>query len=291
MDKYLKSKQTADEEERGKAKGDKRNKRSQKESSQNDIKFLIKGLSDENGLVRRSHAEALAQVGSAALPELIKALLNSKNVIQRRAAAKTLKLVEDPTALPHLIKALTNDSDSVVQFSAAGAIAIFGEAAVNHLIIVLENQEHTEMQYGLAAWCLAFIGAKAPNAIKKAAKSKNQNVKSAAISALEEHIRQSQDQEAIQLVENAINDKAENVQIEAIKLVGKLYIIESLIPTLILKLRSKKPDIRKASILSLMQLSINEAINPLTDLLEIEQDTNVKAIIELAIKKINTPKT
>ena len=291
MDKYLKSKQTADEEERENAKGDKNNTRSKKESSQNDIKFLIKGLSDENGLVRRSHAEALAQVGSAALPELIKALLNSKNVIQRRAAAKTLKLVEDPTALPHLIKALTNDSDSVVQFSAAGAIAIFGEAAVNHLIIVLENQEHTEMQYGLAAWCLAFIGAKAPNAIKKAAKSKNQNVKSAAISALEEHIRQSQDQEAIQLVKNAINDRAENVQIEAIKLVGKLYIIESLIPTLILKLRSKKPDIRKASILSLMQLSINEAINPLTDLLEIEQDTNVKAIIELAIKKINTPKT
>jgi bilin biosynthesis protein len=291
VDKYLKSKQTADDEERGKAKGDKCNKRSKKESSQNDIKFLIKGLSDENGLVRRSHAEALAQVGSAALPELIKALLNSKNVIQRRAAAKTLKLVEDPTALPHLIKALTNDSDSVVQFSAAGAIAIFGEAAVNHLIIVLENQEHTEMQYGLAAWCLAFIGAKAPNAIKKAAKSKNQNVKSAAISALEEHIRQSQDQEAIQLVENAINDRAENVQIEAIKLVGKLYIIESLIPSLILKLRNKKPDIRKASILSLMQLSINEAINPLTDLLEIEQDTNVKAIIKLAIKKINTPKT
>ena len=291
MDKYLKSKQTADEEEREKAKGDKHNKRSKKESSQNDIKFLIKGLSDENGLVRRSHAEALAQVGSAALPELIKALLNSKNVIQRRAAAKTLKLVEDPTALPHLIKALTNDSDSVVQFSAAGAIAIFGEAAVNHLIIVLENQEHTEMQYGLAAWCLEFIGAKAPNAIKKAAKSKNTNVKSAAISALEEHIRQSQDQEAIQLVESAINDTAENVQIEAIKLVGKLYIIESLIPTLILKLRSKRPDIRKASILSLMQLRINEAINPLTDLLEIEQDTNVKAILELAIKKINTPKT
>merc|ERR1712159_320980 len=97
------------------------------------------GLSDKNGLVRRNNAEALAQVGKAALPELIKALLNSKNVIQRRAAAKTLKLIEDPTALPHLIKALTNDSDSVVQFSAAGAIAIFGEAAVNQLIVVLEN--------------------------------------------------------------------------------------------------------------------------------------------------------
>ncbi len=286
VDNYLKSELTT-EEKREKTKGDKHNIRSKKTSSQNDIKFLIKGLSDEDGLVRRSRAEALAQIGSAALPELIKALLNSKNVIQRRAAAKTLKLVEDPAALPHLIKALTNDPDSVVQFSAAGAIAIFGEAAVNHLIIVLENQGNTEMQYGLAAWCLEFIGAKAPNAIKEAAKSKNTNVKSAAISALEEHIRNSQDQEAIKLVESAINDNAENVQIEAIKLVGKLYRIESLIPNLIFKLKHKSPDIRKASVLSLMQLDVHEAINPLTGLLKIEQDANVRAIIKLAIKKIN----
>ena len=141
MDNYLGS-ELRTQEKSEKNRGDKNDIRSKKESSQSDIKLLIKGLSDKNGLVRRSHAEALAQVGKAALPELIKALLNSKNVIQRRAAAKTLKLVEDPTALPHLIKALTNDSDPVVQCSAAGAIAIFGEAAVNPLIILLENQEY-----------------------------------------------------------------------------------------------------------------------------------------------------
>ncbi len=286
LDNYSKSKLT-NEEEKEKPKRGELNIRSKKKSIQNDIKLLIKGLGDENGLVRRSHAEALAQLGSAALPELINTLLNSKNVIQRRAAAKTLKLVEDPTALPHLIKALTTDSDSIVKFSAAGAIAIFGEAAVNHLIFVLENKEYTEMQYGLAAWCLEFIGAKAPNSIKKAAKSKNTNVKSAAISALEEHIRQSQDQEAIQLVESAMNDHAENVQIEAIKLIGKLYRIESFIPTLILKLKNKSPDIRKASVLSLMQLNINEAINPLKALLKLEQDKNIRIIIKLAIKRID----
>ena len=286
VDKYLESKLKT-EEGREQNMEDRNEKRIKTKSSQNDINLMIKGLSDENGLIRRSHAEALAQVGTTALPELINVLLHSENVIQRRAAAKTLKLVEDPTALPHLIKALTNDSDSVVQFSAAGAIAIFGEAAVNHLIIVLENQEYTEMQFGLAAWCLGFIGAKAPIAIKKAAKSKNVNVKSAAISALEAHIRQSQDPEAIELVENAINDTAENIQIEAIKLIGKLYKIESLIPTLILKLKNKSPEIRKASVLSLMQLNINEAIKPLKELLKFEQDTNVRKTIKLAIKKIN----
>ena len=286
MDNHPEIKLKAEKDE-AKAKEGKQNIWSTKKSSRSEIKSLVQGLCDDNGLARRSYAEALAKEGREALPELINALLNSKNVIQRRAAAKTLKLVGDPKALPHLIKALTNDSDSVVQFSAAGAIAIFGEAAVDHLIIVLENQEYTEMQYGLAAWCLEFIGAKAPIAIKKAAKSKNANVKSAAISALEEYIIQSQDQEAIQLVERAIHDTAENVQIEAIKLVGKLYRIESLIPTLILKLKHKNPDIRKSSILSLIQLNINEAINPLRDLLKIEQDENVIAIIKLAIKKIN----
>ena len=80
---------------------------------------------------------------------------------------------------------------------------------------------------------------------------------------------------------------SDNVQIEAIKLVGKLHRIESLIPILILKLKNKSPDIRKASILSLMQLNINEAINPLKDLLKIEQNKNVRNIIKLAIKKIN----
>jgi len=276
------------EEQKSDTQGGEQNIESKKKSIQDDIKLLIKGLNDENGLVRRSHAEALAQVGTAALPELINALLNSKNVIQRRAAAKTLKLVGDPAALPHLIKALTNDSDSVVQFSAAGAIAIFGEAAVNHLIIILESQEYTEMQYGLAAWCLEFIGSKAPNAIKRAAKSKNTNVKSAAISALEEHIRKTTDHEAIQLVKSAINDTAENVQIEAIKLVGKLDRIDSLIPTLISKLETNSTDIRKASVLSLMQLNVKEAINPLKEILKIEQDTNVREIIKLALKKINS---
>tara|TARA_Y100001968_G_scaffold186383_1_gene170799 strand:- start:63 stop:926 length:864 start_codon:yes stop_codon:yes gene_type:complete len=286
VDNYLKSTRTK-EEQKSKTQGGNQIIRSKKKSIQNDIKLLLKGLNNENGLVRRSHAEALSQIGTAALPELINALLNSKNVIQRRAAAKTLKLVGDPSALPHLIKALTNDSDSVVQFSAAGAIAIFGEAAVNHLIIVLESQEYTEMQYGLAAWCLEFIGSKAPNALKRAAKSKNTNVKSAAISALEELIRQSQDEEAIKLVESAINDTAENVQIEAIKLVGKLYRIESFVPTLISKLKNKSVDIRKTSVLSLMQLNINEAITPLKDLLKIEQNKNVRTIIKLALKKID----
>ena len=89
------------------------------------------------------------------------------------------------------------------------------------------------------------------------------------------------------MVESSINDNSENVQIEAIKLVGKLYPLEAFIPILILKLKNNNPDIRKASILSLMQLNIKESLTQLTELLDVEQDINVKKIIELAIKKID----
>ena len=260
---------------------------SRQKSNEDPIQPLIEGLCDNNGLVRRSYSEALGNIGKPALPGLIKALLHSKNVVQRRAAAKTLKLVGDSSALPHLIKALTNDSDPVVQCSAAGAIAIFGEDAANHLIILLKSQELTEMQHGLAAWCLAFIGCNAPKAIKKAAQSKNNKVKSAAIAALEELIREYQDQKAIQLVQSSINDSAENVQIEAIRLVGKLYKVEAFTPILISKLKNKNPDIRKASIVSLMQLNIRESLSNLKGILENEQDENIKTIIKLAIKKIS----
>jgi len=62
VDNYSKSKLTTEEQESS-TQGGEQNIESKKKSIQDDIKLLIKGLNDENGLVRRSHAEALAQVG------------------------------------------------------------------------------------------------------------------------------------------------------------------------------------------------------------------------------------
>ena len=92
VDNYSKRKLRT-EEEKDKLKEGKHNISNKIKSSQSDITLLIKGLSDKNGLIRRNYAEAIAKIGKEALPELINALLNSKSVIQRRAAAKTLKLV------------------------------------------------------------------------------------------------------------------------------------------------------------------------------------------------------
>ena len=56
MDNYSKSKLTT-EEKKSNTQGGAQNIRSKKKSIQDDIKLLIKGLNDENGLVRRSHSE------------------------------------------------------------------------------------------------------------------------------------------------------------------------------------------------------------------------------------------
>ncbi len=174
-----------------------------------------------------------------------------------------------------------------MQCSAAGAIASFGNSGVEHLIKALENTESSEMQYGLASWALCFIGAKAPEAIKRAARSKKTKVRSAAICALEEQIKILHDQEAIDLLNLALQDPEENVQIEAIRLTGNLGEIKNFTPILINKLKHENPEIRKTSIIALMQLAAKESLESLINLYSREKVLRVRNILKLAIRNIN----
>ena len=122
------------------------------ETSQEFIAILITGLNDERGLIRRTFVESLGLIGKPAVPSLRKALLHHPNVTVRRAAAKALRLTADPSALPDLLRALINDEDPVVQGSSVGAMAVFGESALQHLFKVLIDPSSTEMQCGLASW-------------------------------------------------------------------------------------------------------------------------------------------
>ena len=74
------------------------------------------------------------------------------------------------------------DSDSVVQGSAMGAMAAIGQEAVEAILTILKNPDSSEMQIGLANWALAFIGDRAPDALREAAYSENASVRKAAIS-------------------------------------------------------------------------------------------------------------
>ncbi len=252
------------------------------------IKKLITGLGDKRGLLRRTFAESLGVIGTDALPELRKALLSSKSVTVRRAAAKTLKLVGDPSALPDLLYALLTDKDPVVQGSAVAAMAIFGEDAAKSLLLVLENPNSSEMQCGLASWGLSFIGAKGAEILKRAAMSNNEKVRASSIAALGEQIQLFCDTEAKDILTNAINDLSDDVQIEAIKLMGLLDDQNWDLNLIGEKLNSNNPQVRKQSALSLMKLQAISQIKNLRQSLLKEKDLEVINIINLSLSKIDT---
>ena len=252
------------------------------------IKKLITGLGDKRGLLRRTFAESLGLIGTDALPELRKALLNSKSVTVRRAAAKTLKLVGDPSALPDLLYALLTDKDPVVQGSAVAAMAIFGEDAAKSLLLVLENPNSSEMQCGLASWGLSFIGAKGAEILKRAAMSNNEKVRASSIAALGEQIQLFCDTEAKDILTNAINDLSDDVQIEAIKLMGLLDDQNWDLNLIGEKLNSNNPQVRKQSALSLMKLQAISQITNLRQSLLKEKDLEVINVINLSLSKIDT---
>ncbi len=250
------------------------------------IQLMIAGLADPRGLIRRTFSEALGKTGKAATSALCEALLNNKNVTVRRAAAKTLKLVGDPSALPHLLNALLNDADPVVQGSSAGAMAIFGEPAIELLEKVLKDPHSDAMQKGLASWGFSFIGAEAPSALRKAAISSYSEVRAAAVAALGDQIQTLEDAEAKNILMQAINDPSPQVRVEAASLLGQLQQPDWAEEALINKLKDEEPLVRKNAALSLMKLCPNSLRKEIYKIKASEKNPSVLRVIEHIINSI-----
>ena len=251
------------------------------------IERMVAGLGDPRGLMRLTFAESLGVVGKAAVPSLCRALSEHDSVTVRRAAAKTLTLIEDPRALPVLLKALLNDSDPVVQGSAVGAMAAVGAEAIDGLLEVLINPESTAMQLGLASWGLAFVGARAPEALRKAATSEHAEIRCAAIAALGDQIQSLDDTEATSLVEQGLIDPDRDVRAEAATLLGKLHNPEWAAPLLEPMLTDPEGQVRKNAALSLMKLQAKTSTSALESRLSQEDQTDVLAVLNLAINLLN----
>lgn len=251
------------------------------------IERMVAGLGDPRGLMRLTFAESLGVVGKAAVPSLCRALSEHDSVTVRRAAAKTLTLIEDPRALPVLLKALLNDSDPVVQGSAVGAMAAVGTEAIDGLLEVLINPASTAMQLGLASWGLAFVGARAPEALRKAATSEHAEIRCAAIAALGDQIQSLDDTEARSLVEQGLIDPDRDVRAEAATLLGKLHNPDWAAPLLEPMLADPEGQVRKNAALSLMKLQAKTSISALEERLSKEDQTDVQAIFNLAINQLN----
>lgn len=251
------------------------------------IEKMVAGLGDKRGLLRLTFAESLGAIGSAAVPSLCIAMRRHENVTVRRAAAKTLTLINDVKALPDLLEALLEDPDPVVQGSAVGAMACIGAASVDGLLDVLINPKSSQMQIGLASWGLSFVGAKAPEALRKAACSEHAQVRTAAIAALGDQIQQLDDLDARELLQNALNDPEEEVRAEATTLLGKLHDTNWGAPLLLPMLSDQHPQVRKNAALSLMKLGDPQVISKLRTDLQNEQDSSVITIFNLAINQLS----
>ena len=250
------------------------------------IERMVAGLGDRRGLLRLTFAESLGTVGSAAVPALCTAMCDHENVTVRRAAAKTLTLISDQRALPFLLKALVNDADPVVQGSAVGAMAAIGSDAVGGLLNILVDPTSTPMQTGLASWGLSFVGARAPEALKGAARSPHARIRTAAIGALGDQIQNLGDQDARQLLTEALKDGDEEVRAEASTLMGKLNDSQWALPLLMPNLNDDSPLVRKNTALSLMKLEDPSAIQALERVYETEADDAVRPILRLAISQL-----
>jgi len=251
------------------------------------IERMVAGLGDPRGLMRLTFAESLGVVGKAAVPSLCRALSEHDSVTVRRAAAKTLTLIEDPRALPVLLKALLNDPDPVVQGSAVGAMAAVGAEAIDGLLEVLINPNSTAMQLGLASWGLAFVGARAPEALRNAATSNHAEIRCAAIAALGDQIQSLDDGEARGLVEQGLKDSDRDVRAEAATLLGKLHNPAWAAPLLEPMLNDPEGQVRKNAALSLMKLQATASRPALDVRLSQEDQTDVQAVLKLAINQLD----
>ena len=256
------------------------------DSDPDSIAAMIAGLGDPRGLLRLRFADSLGSVGKAAVPALCEAMEKSDQVTVRRAAAKTLTLIADPASISSLVDAFFSDPDSVVQGSAMGAMAAIGAEAVKAIVSILGDKDSSEMQIGLASWGLAFIGDRAPQALREAACSEKPIVRKAAISALGSQIQSLDDKEARDLLIHALNDSYSEIRAEAVTLLGKLEDSEWAEPLLRPALYDTDSWVRKNGALSLMKLEATSSIPFLEEQCKKEVDPIVKNVLILAIKKL-----
>ena len=247
------------------------------------LKRMVAGLGDARGALRLTFAKSLGAVGDEALPILCKALRQNQNVIVRRASAKTLNLIGNKEALPYLLEAFLEDDDPVVLGSSAGAMATIGPDAMDSLLGILKNPDCTPFQVGLINLALSFIGSKAPEALLEAADSDVAEVRVAAISALGDQIQKSDDLRAQNRVFQALEDISADVRAEAVTLIGKSCDAEDVETLLLNKLSDEDTQVRKNTALSLMKLDALGTIQQLKIAEQNEGDTDVKAVLRVAI--------
>ncbi|MEM8615126.1 MAG: HEAT repeat domain-containing protein [Cyanobacteria bacterium P01_H01_bin.105] len=248
---------------------------------------LVEGFADKRGMVRLRIAETLGQIGEPATPFLTKALSSHENPVVRRACAKSLTLIGDPSAIPVLLHAILNDEDTVVKGSSVGALARTGEAAVPELIKILEGNDPniTESMKGHAAWALAFIGAEAKDLLYQALETDNVAVRAAVVAAIAKVTQEDPNDNNFAILINALTDDAEIVRSEAAAVLGNLA-HKPAVPTLLQLLEHPVWETRKSAVLSLMKIGDISVLETLKAYKDKDTEASSGGIYTLAIGQL-----
>ena len=127
---------------------------------------LIEKLTDNDFRIRHDAADAIAKIGSPAVPFLIEALKNENRQVRWRAASALGEIgAEAASAVPALIVRL-EDEDEYIRRIAAHALGKIGpeaSAAVPTLIKALQDEDRHQRM--VAAYALGKIGTEAVSAV------------------------------------------------------------------------------------------------------------------------------
>ena len=255
------------------------------ESDGDTLRQLVESFSDRRGLMRLRIAETLGQIGEAATPVLVEALANHPNEVVRRACAKTLTLIADPTAVPVLVNSFLNDSDTVVQGSSVGALARTGRPAAPDLLRILEDPSHSETIKGHAAWALAFMGSEAKDLLLAALNAESEAVRTAVVGAIAKVAQEDASPSNFDILLNALGDDAESVRCEAAAVLGNLAHQPAVAPLLTL-LQHPSSETRKSAVLAIMKIGQADTVAALETAMAQESDDSLQPIFNLAISQI-----
>ncbi|EDX85845.1 PBS lyase HEAT-like repeat domain protein [Synechococcus sp. PCC 7335] len=249
------------------------------------IEQLVEGFNDTRGMKRLAFAEILGKVGKPATPALINGLRQHENPTVRRACAKTMTLIADPSTIPTLVHSLLHDDDTVVRGSAVGALAVMGEAAAPVLLDIIASPAYPDSSKGLATWGLSFIGRAGAQHLYQAIDSDQAEVRSAVVGALTSLAQDNDDQEALGLIISSLSDRSAMVRSEAAAALGKLS-NPDMVSYLTTALPDRDSDVRKTVAMALMKIGDSQAIAPLKTALENETDEALQPVFRLAISQL-----
>lgn len=245
---------------------------------------IMAGLGDTRGVVRLHAAQILGEIGEPATDLLVEALLHNQNVTIRRAAAKTLALIEDPNSVAPLLQAFLTDEDTVVHGSSVGALARIGNVAVPALLAIVADPNNSETTKGHAGWALAFIGNEAAEHLYPALNSDSIDVRCAVVSAIAHVAQEKGDVQACQVLVDALTDRAALIRNEAAAALSQINYPPA-IPHLILATKDVDGEVRKAAVSTLGRVGDESAIEPLKLAMRDELQV-VKVLAKVALQQL-----